>query len=188
MIPIPPSITALLAGNTSSRLFIVSMGAHNLTSHSRDMVVNGVTYLGNGALQSIEPRQMSSVVDRQLFKFSLLDVGIPWGVSAENGMVGLAVKAYMGVLNPVTGRPFSNLTDYLELYTGVVDSVGYKIQTSEQGSKIFVVTCASPMNDLDMKRPVYTSQDFMNKNHPGDTSYEQVFEGSGPIEVKWGKE
>jgi hypothetical protein len=73
------------------------------------------------------------------------------------------------------------------VYKGYIDSVAYSISTAASGEAVFHVSCASPMSDLDLIRQYYTSQDYLDKNYPGDTSYEQIFEGSGPISKKWGK-
>jgi hypothetical protein len=43
------------------------------------------------------------------------------------------------------------------------------------------------MSDLDLTRAYYTSQDFSDKNFSGDTAYSQIYEGAGPINLRWGK-
>lgn len=162
-------------------------GIGNKTDYFRPLVVDGVTYLADGTVLRVELPQMSSVVDRQLFKITLSDVTLELGVAAEAVLFGKKVEVRLGFVSQTTGQPDLNLANTLLIYKGYIDSVSYSISTANVGEAIFQVSCASPMGDLDLIRQYYTSQDYLDKNHPGDTSFEQIFEGSGPISKKWGK-
>ena len=43
------------------------------------------------------------------------------------------------------------------------------------------------MADLDLVKSFYTSKDSITQKNSQDTSFDKVHEGSGAINVKWGK-
>jgi hypothetical protein len=187
MINLSTAISGLLLGDVVEIFYLLDVDGFRSTSHFSNVTLDGVLFESNGAIVNVEPPQISSTVDRQAFKITLTDVGVPFGSVAENGLLGLPVSLKMGFINPLTDLPFVDAADYLEVYTGEIDGVSYSINTASQGEKLFIISCTSPMSDLDLRRPVYSSNDYMNKNHPGDTCYEQIYEGSGPISLRWGK-
>jgi hypothetical protein len=187
MIKMSSTLAALLSGADLDYFYLVRVGNYRTTTHVTDVSVDSVTYVSDGSVVAVDPPQLSSTVDRQLFKIQLLDLGIGLGSMADFGMLGKPVTVYMGVIDPTTGDPHEDISDYLLVYSGNVDGSGYTFDTRVKGSRVFTLSCTTPMGDLDLKRPIYTSQDYLDKNHAGDISYQQVYEGSGPIEVKWGK-
>ena len=92
-----------------------------------------------------------------------------------------------GFVNPTTKLPELNLNDTILIYSGTIDGTGYSINTAEIGNSILNVTCSSPMGDLDFRRPIYTTKDSMRSRDPSDTSCDQIYEGSGQLQLKWGK-
>ena len=186
MITFSDTIKTLLQNPVLESFYIINIfDTYMKTSYYSDIEYNGQTYLADGSILQVESPQLTSVVDKQPFKITLADNGMELGQYADNGVVGLPVSVWIAFVDPMTETP--NLTDTLLIYKGKIDQTSYSISTSAIGSSQFVATCTSPMSDLDQVRAVYTSQDYLDKNHPGDTSYEQVYEGSGPIALKWGK-
>jgi hypothetical protein len=188
MIQIPLEISNLLLGDVVESYFLVDLGnGFRKTSNAFSVTFNGNVYTADGTLLTVEPPQMSSTVDRQAFKVVMSDVNMEMGVLAESGMLGTPISVYMGFIDLATDLPYTDSANFLTIYSGHVDGVSYRYDTSLMGERAFILTCTTPMGDLDLKKPIYTSQDYLDKNYPGDTSYQQIYEGSGPIELRWGK-
>jgi hypothetical protein len=85
----------------------------------------------------------------------------------------------------LTGLP--ELTHTLLMYEGVIEHVEYEADTSAEGSLSFLVTCSNLFASLDDSAPYYTSKTFMNQIAPGDISYDQIYEGSSGVLLRWGK-
>jgi hypothetical protein len=188
MIKISTGLSDLLLEQTVESFFLVDLNnGFRKTSNAFNITYNGNLYIADGTLLTVEPPQMSSIVDRQAFKIVMSDVNMEMGVLAEAGMLGTPVNVYMGFINIGTDQPHTELDKFLTIYSGHIDGVSYRYDTSLIGERAFILTCTTPMSDLDLKKPIYTSQDYLDKNYPGDTSYQQIYEGSGPIELRWGK-
>ena len=52
---------------------------------------------------------------------------------------------------------------------------------------MFTIEGASPVASLDRTNAYYASNDYANKNYPGDTSYDQIFKGAAKVSLLWGK-
>jgi hypothetical protein len=187
MLQISAPVSALLRGDAVEAFYLVGIDTFYRTSHSSDVNLLGNLYESDGSVLSVDPPLLSSTVDRQLFKLTLTDVGIPLGSFAENGILGLDVVVYVGFIDPSTGVPYTSSNDYIKIYSGYVDGCSYSYSMGTVGERLFSVTCSTPMGDLDLKKPIYTSQNYLDKNNPGDTSFQQIYEGSGPIEIRWGR-
>lgn len=187
MITFSATVQALMSAPNVIVFYMVRLGTINITNFYADILVDGITYLADGRLHSVEPPRLSSTVDKQSFKITINDPAFEMGVLAEANMVGMLIYVRLGFVNPATGEPETSLANTILAYKSKVDSVGYSIRTDTRGEVLFTINCASPMADLDATNPIYLTDDFYSKNYPGDTSFEQVLEGSGPISLKWGK-
>lgn len=153
--------------------------------------------MSDGKLEAVEPPRITSTVDKAAFRITLNDPEIALGSvtfldsqgASRNllGAVGHPLSVRMAFVNQTTKQPLLNPTDTFLVYEGRIDSTGFNISTESAGTALFVISGTSPMGDLDLTRAFYTSQDFLDKNYPGDTSYEQLYEGSGPVNLRWGK-
>jgi len=188
MISLSPTVTNILSQPSVEAFYMVSIeGAeYNKTSHFTNVVYDSVEYVADGSLYKLDPQQIISVVDKQPFNITLVDVESSLG-SMTNTLVGKSVKVYVGFVDQLTGLPVTTTGDAILLYKGQIDSFNYTIETSEIGSIYFNIVCSSPMADLDMVKQYTTSQDYLDKNAPGDTSYELIYDGVGQINLLWGK-
>lgn len=186
MIQFPTAISQLMSQAVIESFWCVSLGDEHYTTFYSDLQIGAKIYLSNGAIVAIDPPRMDSVVDRQPFEITLSDVTFEKGHDIENGIVGRSVTVYLGLVDQTTKQPLVN--DMIVVYKGRIDSASYAISTSSVGESLLKLVCSSPMHNLDLIKAYYTSQDYLDKNHPGDTSYEQIYEGAGPINLKWGKD
>ena len=188
MIILSPRIIELLAQPVIEPFYMVKiMGGTLLTSYMAAVELsNGDLYLP-GDFVALDPPRMSSSVDRELYKISIADPRMEYGAMFESGMVGTAIEVRAGFIDQVTKQPELNFTDTFMLYKGRVDGVSYQISLEEVGESVAVISCASPMASLDMAKPFHTSKDFLRQLNPEDNSFDQIYEGAGPVQLKWGK-
>ena len=197
MIALSSILTQVLRAPTIESFLLVTIGSLHKTTFYRDVLYDGVTYLADGTLESVEPPRITSTVDKAAFRVTLNDPDIALGgvtfldsqgVSRNLlGAVGHPLSVRMAFVDQVTRQPILTPADTFVVYAGRIDSTGFNIDTETAGNSLFVISGTSPMGDLDLTKAFYTSQDFLDKNYPGDTSYEQLYEGSGPVNLRWGK-
>jgi hypothetical protein len=190
MIEFSSTVVQILSNPTIEGFYLVDIqsGLYRTTSYFRDITLsNGVTYPNDGKLLAVDPPQLSSVVDREIYKISFADPDFTNGPAADYGLVGKTVEVRLGFVNQTTKLPELDISNTILIYSGTVDGTGYSINTAEIGSSVLNVTCSSPMGDLDFRRPLYTTKDSMRSRDPADTSCDQIYEGSGQLQLKWGK-
>jgi hypothetical protein len=159
----------------------------NTTSHYADVTLsNGQTYIADGKLKSADPPQMNTTVDREQYKVILADPSFSEGGNIGQGLVGKVLEVRLGFIDPSTGLPFTNVADTFIVYKGRVDSASYMIDT-EEGEVDLQITGVSPMVSLEMVKGYYLSRDNVRAHDSADSSFDDVYEGSSAIILKWGK-
>jgi len=187
MIALSPVMQARLREPVVSTFLLVETAGGLLkTSYPRDLVYAGKTFVSDGTLAKVDLPKMTSVVDKQKFTITFIDVNFEFATTAEDGLVGQLVSVWMSC-NDADDQPILTPADVILVYRGRVDAPAHQVDTQQAGSAMFSLDCASPMADLDRVRTFYASQDYFDKNYPGDTSFEQVFATSGPVSLRWGK-
>ena len=196
MIKLSPIVKQLIESEFLSYFYLVTIdGNKHYCSAPFDVTMsNGITYLSDGGLVSVEPPRMSAVVDRATYKITFADADFALKPYFEAGATGDTVTVRLGFYNTLgvttegiaPGHYFNNMKDTVITYQGVVDSQAYEIDY-QQETAYAVIECSSPMADLDLVKIFYTNKDSMKVKHPNDTSFDDVFAGSGAINLKWGK-
>lgn len=188
MIAHSPVVAAVLSQPNPEAFYLVTIGSYRTTSHFSDVTLSdGSTFVSDGRLLTIDPPRISTSVDRELFKLALSDDDDGLTSLLESNPVGAPFEVRIGFINTSTGQPYTNINDTVVSYGGIVDSVGQSIQTGELGDKQLIVNGASPMADLDAVRTFTGSRDYIRGIAPDDSSFDQVYEGSGQVNLKWGK-
>lgn len=188
MINISPIVQQILNEPAISAFFMVrTAGGMRKTTYPADLEFNGETYINDGAIIGLELPKMTSVVDRQRFKLTFADTYLDFAAIAENSLIGQTVEVWMSFVDLSTNKPILNPVDVILIYKGAVDAPAHQLNTGDGSTMQFALDCASPMADLDRTRTYFASQDYADKNYPGDNSYEQIFQGSGPVSLRWGK-
>jgi hypothetical protein len=188
MISFSPVVQGICANPSVSSFYLVRVASFYFTNYFKNVDFGGDTYVADGYLKDVDLPQLGSIVDRQQFKITFSDASLDFGVHANNNLVGKIAKIYVVFLDDVTNQPRLEPENVLVSNDSAVDGVSYSINTASVGEALFTVTCSSPMMDLDASAPFYTSADFYNKNYPGDTCCEQIYEGSSMISLRWGKQ
>jgi hypothetical protein len=159
-----------------------------LTDHFSDLVYMGDTYQANSGLVSIDLPISTNIVDRAEYKFVYLDSDLSTSLWLESAnLTGTLVSIYMGLIDPETDLPLTAPGDVITVYEGFIDTTPRKIDLKEYGGAVVEVLLTSPIANLDRKRTVITSDEFMRGQVSGDTCFNQVHEGSRAVVVRWGK-
>ena len=188
MISLSPRIIALLSQPVIEPFYMVQIdGNTRLTTYAANIGLSDGTVYTPGDLISLDPPKMSSSVDRETYKISIADPNMEYGAMFEEGMVGVDVEVRVGFIDQKTGLPETGVSNTFLIYKGAVDGLSYQINIEEVGESVAVITCSSPMANLDMAKPFHTSKDFIRNLNPEDSSFDQIYEGAGPVQLKWGK-
>lgn len=166
--------------------------SYKSTTFFRDVTtMNGATpiatYLSDGKIVSIDAPKLSSTVDREIFKISFADPNFTFGATIDSGLIGKLVDVKIGFVNQTTKQPELDAENVITVYRGNIDSSDYAINTAEIGEVLLNVGCSSPMNDLDLVKAFYTTKDAASTRDSSDTAFDQIYEGSGILQLKWGK-
>lgn len=196
MIQLSATVQALMGSPALNFFYLVKINNNQFyTSAPYNVTMDdGITYVADSGLMGVEPPRISSVVDRASYKISFADSGMNMKSYFEQGAVGDPVVVRIGFFNTLDYTAdgvapdlyFPQLANTMTVYSGVVDGQSYSIDFG-QGEVNAVIECASPMADLDMIRAFKTNKDSMSTRNPLDTSFDQVFDGSGSISYNWGK-
>jgi hypothetical protein len=175
--------------------FLVSIGSNHYTSNPFDITLsNGVTYVSDGGLTSVDPPTFSSTVDRSTYSVAFTDVSSELKSYFEDGATGDSFIVRIGFYNTLdietegveVGGLFTQLHNTILIYKGVIDTQSYSL-SFDNGGLTARIEGSSPMADLDLVKPFYTNKDSMKQVNIHDTAFDKVFDGSGQIKLKWGK-
>jgi hypothetical protein len=170
--------------------FLISIKGIRYTTYFRDLTLSdGTVWSASTDVSGVSPPRVESVADREMFQITLSDPDFSLGTSFDTDYIGAPVivnKSYVDntVTPPVPETTVANLFVY---YIGVIESVAYEVNTERYGSVTGLLNCSSPMADLDAVRAFYTTRDFMEKIAPGDTCFNQIYQGAGAVNLNWGK-
>jgi hypothetical protein len=197
MIKFSQTVQDILAQPVIEAFYLVEVvlsptNSYKTSTYFRELTIyNGVTpvatYLGDGKIVRIDTPKLSSTVDRELFKISFADPNFTFGATIDSGLIGKIVDVKLGFVNQTTKQVETDISNIITIYRGAIDSTDYSINTAETGEVLLNIGCSSPMNDLDMTKPFYTTKDASASRDSSDTAFDQIYEGSGVLQLKWGK-
>lgn len=197
MIQFSTTVRDILAQPTIEAFYLVEVYVspqtiYRSTTYYRDVIITNNstpvnTYYNDGKLIQVDTPRLSSTVDRELFKISFADPSFTFGASVDSGLIGKLVDVKLGFVNQLTKLPELDISNLLTIYRGKIDSTEYSINTADTGEVLLNVNCSSPMNDLDLTKSFYTTKDAASGRDISDTSFDQIYEGSGVLQLKWGK-
>lgn len=191
MISFNQTVSNLLSQPTVEAFYLVSIEmptTYRSTTFMRNIVMDdGNIYVSDGKLVNVDPPKLSATVDKSQYKISFADPDMYFGAYLTTGLVGKKVTVRVGFVDTSTGLPLPQIANTVLIYKGRIDSGAYSISTETLGSSVFVINCSSPMGDLDLVKRLDTTKDALRAVDPSDTSFEQIYEGVGQIELRWGK-
>lgn len=152
-----------------------------------DVTFQNELYICNNKIKAIQAPKASSVIDREAFTISLVDLDFSFKNYFDGGATGDTVSLRMGVI--ANDTPLLSLNDTLLLLEGVIDSASVDVNHSED-TVTANLEISSPLAALDRRNTYFTSKrSYLEKtpNSQGDTSFDQIHVGSGQAVLKWGK-
>ena len=186
MIYFTPRVVELLNNPRVQIFYCVSIGNEHHTTLYSEVTIGGITYLPTGRISALDPPQMTSTVDREVYKISLINHDMSMGLKFDNGMVGTPVTVIVGFVDPVTNLPETNAGNTFIVYSGEIDSTSCRIDSSN-GESTSSISCTSPMNSLDLTRGFYSSRESIRAINGNDSCFDQIYEGAGQVFLYWGK-
>lgn len=191
MVVFPGAIQGILSQPLIEICYLVDIDDGDIlrstTYWSNVTLSDGRTFVADGQIVNLDAPRLSTVVDKEQYKIVLADPSFYFGQYAENGMVGKRVEVIACFIDQTTGAPVTSAGNSFTVYKGRVDAASYAINTGVIGSATISILCASPMADLDLRKQFLSSRDFVRNRTPNDSCCDQVYEGSGAIQLRWGK-
>lgn len=159
------------------------------STYFRDITLSdGRVFIGNSKLVSLEAPKVSTEVDRERYTITLADPDFEFGYLSEQGLVGTPIEILLVLIDPLTKLPITNVNEVFTVYRGQIDNTKYQVSLESIGEVIYTIDCASPVANLDAIKPYYSSRTYVRENvNSSDSSFDQVYQGSGKIRLKWGR-
>jgi hypothetical protein len=160
-----------------------------------DYTHNGDIYLADHPIVGLDSARISDTLDKESFKIGLSDPnlilrGLFEGSTLGASFQGAPMVVYIGLINNSGGvldgiAVDQPMLDVIIAYRGQIDTFTYTITPDED--IVLSIENGSPMSVLDLTRTLLTSRDYLQRKYPGNTSYDEVYEGSEAITLLWGK-
>jgi hypothetical protein len=152
-----------------------------------DIVMDGLTYTKHSTLIATTQPQLSDTLDSSEYTLQFSDSGMVSGETA-GALQNALVEVYYVFYDSSNGTYLKGINDRILVYKGRVNSATYAIETDEIGESTFTITCGSPVSNLEMVKSLRSSRSFVRENiRNDDTCFDQMYEGSGVINLRWGK-
>jgi hypothetical protein len=182
------TIQGLLMNPLVNPFFLVKIDTYLTTSFYRNLTMdNGETYVADGKLIQVDPPRISSTVDREIYRVVLADPSFLFGETLEANLIGKLMSVRLGFVNTSTKAPYTEIANTIVSYQGMIESSAYEIDLSSQGENKLVISGSSPMGNLDAVNTLTSSKTALRYIDLKDNSFEQIYEGSGSVVLKWGK-
>jgi len=195
------TLQELMSRNVTSGFFLVKLGpnkegtAFRYTSLPYDFTYDGEVYYSNNGLSSLDPPRLSDILDKEAYRITIVDPQYALKPFIEGGgntshFTGSPLKVVGGLVN-VSGvtefatDPGGVYPEFMTLYQGRLDEAAYSITLDEE--VVLNLSGSSPVGSLDISRTLLTSKTYLQDKYPGDTSFDQVYEGSESLKLLWGK-
>lgn len=203
MLKLSNTVNQIIASRNIEYFFLVTIesaspifGTRRYTSNPYDITMDDTfTYTANNTLLSVDPPKLSNTVDRASYTISFSDTDFLFKSYFEEGATGDAVTVRLGFINSLDvtldgiapGNYFPQIANSVLVYKGVIDGQKYQLELDEESSAVVQIECSSPMADLNLVKPFFTSKESMRQKNSNDTSFDSNYQGSGQIKLKWGK-
>lgn len=178
----PTSIKTALISDISTPYLLLQMefsgGTVRLTSLPYDVVVAGNSYFADGGLTQLDPPQLTSVLDREVYKIKLTDFDDEYKGHFDSGALGTVVTVSLGIEG--------NTTDFDTIYKGRIDGTSIETNTNE-GTKDAIIECSSPFAALDRTNDRKTDKNTQRNIDSTDSCMDSVYAAAKSVELKWGK-
>jgi len=195
---ISADMLALLARSDVSPYYLLEIGPNDAAQYFRyvtlphDFTYQSNLYVAQNGLAGLDPPAISKSTDKESYRVTIVDPLFtlrPFFEGGDGQLIGVPMTVTLGYWNTsditILGTPAGDeFGEYLIMYQGAVDTANYAV-TNE--NTILRIVGASPMGPLDTSRTILTGRDYIRREYPSETGYDQVFVGSKEIALNWGK-
>jgi hypothetical protein len=185
MIILAPALQALMSSDESEMFFCVRVKHLRLTNFYRDIVLPDGTYMSSDLVADVEAPVLNSAVDRSLYKVMFCDNNKILTNLYDSSLIGGEFTVRAVFVDPATRQPL--VSDTLIVYDGVVQGFEQTVETGEYGETKTVIIGSNPMAALDATASFFCTKENIQELDPTDTAFDQIYEGSGKLTLKWGK-
>ena len=196
---VSPNVALLLGQNSVQTFYLFSIKGVGInlkyTTHFHDVTVTGLgTFKHENSIASFKPPIMERASNREAWKMGLADSNFELREIVELNLIGARAKFYMGLVNTMDyivggaepGQPLLDIDDITLGFDGIIDTKDYTVNPLENVN-LLNIECSTPMASLGMTRPYLTSRDALRHINAGDTSFDEVYNGSAGVTILWGK-
>jgi len=194
---ISDNLKALLARDDIQPFLLIEIGPSGVqyfryTTLPYNLTFEAEVYTSQNNLANMDPPRLSKILDKEAYVITFVDPLYTLRPFFEGGtgqLIGIDMRVIGGFINstasPIFGtNPGQDFGEYFSLYKGFVDSANYSVT---EDTVILSVEGASPMGPLDLRRTIVTSKEYIQREFPTETGYDQVYEGSQEVVLNWGK-
>jgi len=185
MIQLSERFIELINQSTIDSFVLIKVDDLLLTDYPSNLTLPDGVYISTDLIAEVDEPQLTSVVDRDLYKMKFVDSERIFLPIFETGLNGADVSVRLGIVDNDTGEP--DLQNLFVVYDGIVESYNYAVDTAPEGAILATITGSNLMASLDESEPYYTSKSFVKQISPTDTSYDQIYEGSESVTLLWGR-
>lgn len=151
------------------------------TSLPFDVVYKDSDYISDTGLIHADNPKQNRIVDNEGYTLTFSDNANEFKDLFDTGATGANVTVEFSVFD-------SNDNPYLDsaaiAYIGRIDEVAVN---NDFNTKTATIKCGSPLADLDVTNPRYTTRDAQDQIDDSDTCFDNIYEGGREITLKWGK-
>jgi hypothetical protein len=182
------TLQTILSNPVIEPYILVKIDTYKTTDYYRSLLMdNGETYLADGRLVATDPPRVSATVDREIYRVIISDPSFLFGPTLESNLIGKTLEVRMGFVNTATRQPYTEILNTIIVYRGMIESTAYEVDLTLQGKTEIIITGSSPMANLDSVKTLTSTKYSMKYIDYNDNSFEQIYEGSGAVILKWGK-
>lgn len=181
----PTEIQNALNSNEFKIFLLVKIGFQGqtirATSLPYDVVYEDSDYISDaGLIQADNPKQ-NRIVDNEGYTLTFADNANEFKDLFDLGATGSTVEVKFSVFDSAD-QPY--LDSAATAYIGRIDEVAIH---NDMDTKTAQIKCGSPLADLDVTNPRYTTRDGQDQIDDTDTCFDNIYEGGQEITIKWGK-
>jgi len=159
-------------------------GALKYTTAPYDFVDgNNGTYSANGTILELTPPRAEGIVDRDIFSFTLADVGFALKSRFETESTGVSVEIRVKLID----SDLQVIPGNLGVFKGNISAVRfYNEGDNEFPEPRIDITCTGPLAKLQQVTERVTTETSQKASHPNDTCFDRSFNTENQTNLRWG--
>jgi hypothetical protein len=167
--------------------YLIEIDDYCITTFYESISFLNKTFINDAKIVGIEMPTISTVVDSESYKLVFADNDYSLRNRYNSDLFGKVVSVYLVFHDPVTQIPLTEENSYIVIYRGKVSGFVNETNTEAIGSVMSTLMLSSPVGNLDAVNQLFTTKNSIKNFDGTDPSFDQIYEGSGSVELRWGK-